>query len=371
VKLVVEPYGEEHVEAVRAFNRRLSDAGFPQKLAESPTPKWLPPTHGVPIRQEYYVARDGADVRGGYTLKPQPFVVRGEVREIADYRFPLSEGIADRRFGMLAVLLLKDALRRQPLLFGLGMGARSEPVARLFGIFKWSLVDCPFFFRVHHPRRFLRGIVHLRRRPARRVLLDVLAHSGVGWAGIRALQSAKRIGGGFRERTAVREVEEFGDWCRVVWRDAVEAYDLVAVRDSPVLNALYPPHDPRFVRLRVDGGTGPVGWAVVLDTQMQGHKQFGDLRVGSIVDCLSAPGRERTVVRQATAWLERRGVDVCVSNQLHESWCAAFDTAGWLRGPSNFLFAASPALAERLAPLASRARRIHMTRGDGDGPIHL
>ena len=55
-------------------------------------------------------------------------------------------------------------------------------------------------------------------------------------------------------------------------------------RDAATLDQLYPPSDPRFLRVRAVGG-----WAVLLDTRMQDHKQFGDMRVGTIVDCLAPP----------------------------------------------------------------------------------
>ena len=50
---------------------------------------------------------------------------------------------------------------------------------------------------------------------------------------------------------------------------------------------------------------------------------------------------------------------------------AALERAGFLRGPSNFIFAASKNLAKLLEPFDSAKDEIHINRGDGDGPIHL
>jgi hypothetical protein len=69
--------------------------------------------------------------------------------------------------------------------------------------------------------------------------------------------------------------------------------------------------------------------------------------------------------------LRDRGVDLIVSNHLHHAWTKALADAGYLRGPSNFLFVVSPALAALLDPFEASADQMHMTRGDGDGPIHL
>ncbi len=64
-------------------------------------------------------------------------------------------------------------------------------------------------------------------------------------------------------------------------------------------------------------------------------------------------------------------MDLIVTNQLHRTWGDAVLQSGYLSGPSNFGFAASPRLAAALEPFAREVHRIHMTRGDGDGPIHL
>jgi hypothetical protein len=62
---------------------------------------------------------------------------------------------------------------------------------------------------------------------------------------------------------------------------------------------------------------------------------------------------------------------VIVSNQSHAAWRRALLASGFLRGPSNYLLALSPRLSEKLQPVETLRRRFHLTRGDGDGPIHL
>ena len=141
---------------------------------------------------------------------------------------------------------------------------------------------------------------------------------------------------------------------------------MVGSRDAATLNVLYPSHSERFIKIRVGEG-----WAVLLDTQMRKHKYFGDMRVGTIADCFASPRDAHSVVRAATAVLEQRGVDLIVSNQSHSDWCAALRATGFRAGPSNFLFAASKKLMALLGSLEDNFGRIHLTRGDGDGPIHL
>jgi hypothetical protein len=221
------------------------------------------------------------------------------------------------------------------------------------------MCSVPFHFKVVHPFRFLRDIQALRTTPARRFILDAAAYTGAGWLGLRLIGHAHRV------RNIKYETEDtFSAWANTVWERSRADYALLATRDSATLNALYPPSDPRFLRIRAAGG-----WAVLLDTAMEGHKQFGNIRVGTIVDCLAPAEDAATVVRAATRALEKRGVDLIVSNQLNAGWCQAFASAGFRRGPSNFLFAASPALAALLGD--AEDDEIHINRGDGDGPIHL
>jgi hypothetical protein len=102
---------------------------------------------------------------------------------------------------------------------------------------------------------------------------------------------------------------------------------------------------------------------------MQDHKQFGNLRLGSIVDCLAPPAAAGAVIRAATSLLEQRGVDLIVSNQIHAAWGRALLGTGFRAGPSNYLFALSPAFAK--AASGASPGDFHVNRGDGDGPIHL
>jgi hypothetical protein len=93
--------------------------------------------------------------------------------------------------------------------------------------------------------------------------------------------------------------------------------------------------------------------------------KYGNMRVGSVVDCFALPGELFSVVRGATQTLERQGFDLILSNQSHQAWGEAFKAAGYLPGPSNFLFAASKKLAKLLAPFEAVRPRMHLTRSDG------
>ena len=366
-----EPYTEDLCDAVRAFNRRIAskvddpDLAFP----EHPRDLWLPQGANPDIFQETFLALDGDDVRGGYVLKHQSFAVAGEIRRISSYRLPLSEGIVDRAYVAVGLLTLRDALARQPLLFSLGMGALDRPVAKMQKAAGWNQYLVPFHFRVVRGGRFLRNIGALRTSGARRAIADLGALTGAGSLAFAALRLARRAH--LAKEVCAELVPEFGPWNDELWDACRARYALIAVRDQRIANILYPRDHPRFLRWKVRIGKRVAGWAVCLDTPMHAHKQFGDMRVATIVDCLAAPEDAGTVIGAVTRELEQRGPDMIICNQMHAAWSQGLRDAGFLAGPSNFIFSASKKLAEFLAPWDPRVTEGHINRGDGDGPVHL
>ena len=350
----IVPYLPAHEAGVRRFNRRLADGGADpdMQFPESCHPDWMP-------GMELWVALEGEEVRGGYILRRQAFSCGGEIVTAAHYRLPLSEGIVNRAYATLALRLVRDAAAREARLYALGMGGWDKPLPQMLKRLGWRMAAVPFYFKVPHAYRFLRQIRPLRSTAVRRLACDVAAWSGGGWLALWLAGVARGTKGAAGDCAGA-----FAGWADGTWENCRASYGLSAWRDGATLDALYPPSDARFLRVRAAGG-----WAVLLDTQMRGHKQFGDLRVGTIVDCLAAEKEAETVVRTASRTLQERGVDLIVSNQLHRFWSGALEAAGFRQGPSNYLLALSPALAARLG--GRDEREIHMNRGDGDGPIHL
>jgi hypothetical protein len=103
---------------------------------------------------------------------------------------------------------------------------------------------------------------------------------------------------------------------------------------------------------------------------MRDHKYFGNLRVGTVLDCVAAPEAAGPVVWLSARMLARAGADVVLTNQQHLLWRNAFRHAGFFPGPSNYLLAMSKGLSEEAAQRGGHDA-IHITRGDGDGRIHL
>jgi len=365
----IEPLTKDLIPAVREFNRRLEAGGcHAYQFPESEIPLWLPRIENRRIYQEYFAAVEDDSVRGAYILKHQEFSFRGRILSIGFFHLPISEGIVNRAYGSLGLRLLLDALRRQPYLFALGMGGYDEPLPKLLKGLRWNLFGVPFYFKVVHPARFLRNIQFLRKTRLRSLAMDVLAASGLGWLGIKTAHAFLRR---TRPPAGVEVVGEFGAWADELWNHCQASYGMAAVRDRTVLNILYPRENQRFIRVRISQGGRVLGWAVLLNTPMSDHKYFGNLRLGSIVDCLAASEDATPVIAGAAAALQELGVDLVVSNQSHAAWCAALKASGFIQGPSNFLFAASEKLSELLFPFEENKTQLHLNRGDGDGPIHL
>jgi hypothetical protein len=230
----------------------------------------------------------------------------------------------------------------------------------------WTHYLVPFFFRVLNPSRFLREMRALRSSPSRRFLLDLAAYSGAGWAASKLFSAFHMQRSSAADSFEVANFEDEPDESvQDLWERARQTCSFTAVRDGRALEVLYPRQQTHLTRLIIKRTGGAIGWAIVGERRKDA--KYGNLRVGSVVDCFALPGEMLAVVNGATETLESQGFDLILSNQSHEAWAAAFEAAGYHSGPSNFIFAASRKLGELLVPFEKVRPRMHMTRADGDG----
>lgn len=369
----IVPHSAERRDAVVAFNERMRAGGSPWSFYADPQPEWIPRRPGQNVWREYYLAvEDDREVRGAYALKPQDWLVNGQIHVVTDWQGPFSEGSIDARHSTLGLRLIRDMLKKRPVLYSWGHGGNEQPVVQMLRKMNWLLHGTPFCLWVVKPARFLRLNGQLRTTPARRFALDTLAATGLGWLALRALHGALRLKGGRGFRAQAHEVSEFGPWADLLWQRCKDRYSAIAVRDAASVNVLVPARGwPPAIRLRVQRDGADIGWALVMDTAMQGDRRFGDLRVGSIVDCLADPSDAGEVVFAASRFLKQRGVDIVVSNQAHPDWARGFSHNGYAVLPDKRLFAASPALQALLQPFNQVARGLHLTNMDGHGPMAM
>lgn len=372
MSIVIKPYSKDLIEAVIDFNERLKKGGSTFRLPRSNIPEWLPKIENRKIYQEYLLAiQDNSIVRGGYCLKHQEFSFNGDIIPIGVPIFPLSEGIIDKTYNFVALQLLTDALKRQPLLYGLGLGGKEEPIYKIYKALGWSIISIPFYFKVNHPVNFLRKISYLRKKRFNKLMLDFLAITGFGFIVIKLIQFLLTNKENNKNSLSFEIVKTFSTWTDELWEECKTLFSMIAVRDSNVLNILYPSDNDKFIRLKISLKNCVIGWVVVLNTQMSNHKQFGNMRVGSIIDCLALPENESRVILCAANYLEKEGVDIIISNQSHHSWCSALKKTGFIKGPSNFHFVASKKLSKLIRSIEVNILNSHLNRGDCDGPINL
>src|SRR5439155_12088711 len=137
------------------------------------------------------------------------------------------------------------------------------------------------------------------------------------------------------ERFETQEFECFSSWADDLWNESKSQYALAAVRDSRTLNLLYPSDDKHFIKLRVTRDGKTVGWAVAGERRKD--PKYGEMRIGSIIDCCAVPGSAVPVIRSAAHALIGAGVDLIVSNQAHRMWQEALKACAFLEAESNFI----------------------------------
>ncbi|MCG8591479.1 MAG: hypothetical protein MJE66_19460 [Proteobacteria bacterium] len=369
----VVPYTEAWTDAVRAFNRRMEEGGVHWRWYESPVDAWVPKEGDQRTWREHHLAiEDGEWVRGAFALKPHEFRCRGEDRTVTDWQGPITEGILSRRYNTLGLRLIRDMLKKYPLLYSWGHGGLEQPMLEMLRRLGWQLHGTPFCLAVVRPFRFLRQNAYLRGTPARRFALDLLAFSGLGGLGLKLLHAALRVRGGGAPAAEAEPFSEFGSWADELWESCRDEYALIAYRDAATMNLLLKDgHWPPAIKLRVRRDGHTLGWVAVLDTPMEGDVRFGDCRVGSVIDALARPEDAGSVVAAAVQFLKQRGVDLIFSNQAHPAWVAAFAAQGFVNLPDRRIFAASPELTKALEPFEKAGGGLHLTNMDGHGPMRM
>jgi hypothetical protein len=369
-------YATHDLDAVVAFNQRLSTGSIKYQF---PVDSHYGSANDTALNncdniyKKRYLAVDGIAVRGGYNLKCQTYLLNGIVRPCSFYQLPLSEGLIDKKYNMLGLSLLLDALKRQPFLFGLGIGGKQEALARIVAVLGWKVITVPFYFTIIRPSRVFKYMSYLRRSFKMRFICDVLRYSGLGVLGILLVKLYAKMRGynSIIKDTTYEVVNVFDEWADLIWEKSVGNYSFIAKRSKHVLNQLYPPDNKRIIRLRISNKNATVGWGALLLTKMQKDKYFGDCVVGSLVDYFSIPGREALVVSVCTQYLRMAKADLVVSNQSAEKWGMGFLESGYFKGPSNFLFAPAPAITNEINKTDPHFKNVFLTRGDGDGPLGL
>ena len=348
---------------------------FSARLKNTPYKDWplrhhwngLPGDDGAdfPVRRRRLLSLDAAgEVRALQNHFEHELYVDGKPHSFVWPNGSLSESVVDPRFAPYGVMLLKHALRLEPLQMALAFLALDAAPGSLFRRLGWSHTQVPVFIlpiRLSRVLRELRPFRYEAVRLAARIVSGVKVPD-MAWSAF----TAKRL------RMAgqnVQEVPDIGDWADPVWNHCRDAYKVLTRRDAATMNRLYSPHDKRLTRLRVRRNDGDVGWAIVCDHRMHGDSLYGSLHVGCVVDALGMPEHAPDLLRAAVNHLIQCGVDLVVSHWSHAAFQQAARYLGFARRHTSLKLFVSKAGKDLLLTEKTQLEACHFSVGDCDGPV--
>jgi hypothetical protein len=361
---------EQELPAVHAFNLRIA-ANAPFFLPEGishprPNNSLVEPA----ISWTHYLAMEGLEVRGGFLLMEQPAVVEGQVRRVCNSQSMLSEGICDRKYGVVSLQMLKYIERNKEYPFMVGMGSMQASLPRLLMGAGWTVRAIPFLFRIQNVRKFLYEMRVFRDSGYRQAAAQAASVTGAGWLGAKLLQWRPMLSNRELRGLTLTPITTWGAWADEIWSQYERHCSFAVLRDRSTLQLLYPLNGDRVRACVVHYGSRPVGWAAWLNTPMQNDKYFGNLHVVTILDCIAPPEYADIVAHLIADHVSESQADLLISNQAHSLWVRAFRRSGFLTASSNYLLATSRKFSAAIQA-GGGEERLHLTRGDSDGRIHL
>ena len=264
---------------MHAFNLRIA-ANAPFFLPEGishprPNNSLVEPA----ISWTHYLAMEGLEVRGGFLLMEQPAVVEGQVRRVCNSQSMLSEGICDRKYGVVSLQMLKYIERNKEYPFMVGMGSMQASLPRLLMGAGWTVRAIPFLFRIQNVRKFLYEMRVFRDSGYRQAAAQAASVTGAGWLGAKLLQWRPMLSNRELRGLTLTPITTWGAWADEIWSQYERHCSFAVLRDRSTLQLLYPLNGDRVRACVVHYGSRPVGWAAWLNTPMQNDKYFGNLHV--------------------------------------------------------------------------------------------
>lgn len=360
------PFDDSQVAAVKAFNQRMLAGQADSEFLLTTEPDRRVRLAGDPIEWTQYVVLDGQQVRGGVITMDQPGWINGRPIRVVNFQSPLSEGIVDPKYTMVAMQLVKFMNKQGDGGYFAGMGSPDRPLPKLLAASGWSLRPVPFLFRVHHAGNFLRELRLLQTTSLRRAAAQAARLSGLGALGLAVMQRQKHM-----VRESIRQVTTWGDWADEIWQSCRAGCSFAVQRDRRTLESLYPISDARTKIFLVESDGNPLGWSVCFNSRLSNHRHFGNLQLASILDCMAKPEAMVATAVLTDREMSSQRADLVVVNHSHAGWVKVFRSAGFVSGPSNYLLAMTKRMTEVVQAAPHGTDRIHVTRGDGDGRIHL
>ena len=144
-------FAEPHLPAVRDFNQRMADGHADSDFLLPAAMEASRTAPGDPIQWTRYVVLDGDFVRGGLLAMEQPGWLNGQSTRALNFQSPLSEGIVNHKYSIVAFQMVKFMQKQADAVFMVGMGAIDRPLPKLLLAAGWSVRPVPFLFAFTAP----------------------------------------------------------------------------------------------------------------------------------------------------------------------------------------------------------------------------
>jgi len=358
-------FNESYLDSYRDFQRKIgNDDHLPVMLFS-----YYQPSPDITIKK-YLIVDDNIDslhVVGAVDIKLQNYMIAGKLVQIAAAIYPVSLGIVDARYAMVALFLFKKLSEIHPFNYLLGMGPPARNVvARLTEMLGWTLRPIPYLFM---PLRL--GPLaekQVASRPALAAIVRVAHRLRLFWPVDAILRVIRRgRGSGLR----VKRVARFDGALDEFWQAYSKGISFSLVRDSAQINSMFPDCIMEFEKLALYAGGRLVGFSVLLVPTAENARRFAGIRVATLVEFCILDEDIENAAAALRAYLSDKDLDAVIVNASHGHTLRILKTCGFFERATNMYLATSKTLQALLDERNICLNDMVITRTDGDGPIGL
>lgn len=359
-----------------AWSRQHADRGRSSATREAPEP--ARDAVGGPI----FVFLRGDDVVGHIGTLPMRVSCGG--KESGAHWVVGLMVLSQHRKGPVGPLLVRKATQVLDLSMSLHV---EEAALRIFKGCGWRCLGVvPQYVHILRGRRFLSQAYARRMDFLRRLGLAGWLGGAASWALARIVLAGLAAGvtrtlragawlwhhGGGRVRAEAEP--DFGPDYDSLWRRVGHKFHALVVRDREYLHRRYRGggRSGRYHILARREKGELTGFCIVKVMQFRDDPRMGNLRVGTLVDCLFDPERPSTLwalLRDAVRFCRHEGTDVIFCTASHAGLRRELLLSGFLRSPGSLNFAYHDHRSTIDATLPLRA--WHLMRGDSDADSNL
>ena len=251
------------------------------------------------------------------------------------------------RNSLVGPLLIKEVNRVLPRAMSLHVEA---PVLRILTGLKWKHIGVlPQYVRVMRAQAIMRNVqpsVFGNGKGAAAMVMRTLLTNrlirGMAGAGLAIAQGVWLAAGAARRpggiKAVVQEEQGFDGTYTDLWRSVRGKFPAAMVRDEPALRARYERKKDRYRFLGCRQGNALLGYFVLKIKACEADARLGDIKIGTIVDCLydpDLPAIGQTLLTHAVQCFTKEGVDVVLCTASLQKIRRLLVMNGFCRIPGN------------------------------------